>query len=295
MNVASLDQFTSDFLAYLNSFRCEALRRDKGFDCVFCDELHLFNSQERRILGFLLRDAEPPRHVAVAYDPRQSPRNSFFPEARTDKDTVWSEAGLVSATKTFELQDVFRYTPQILEFLDRLNQAFPAIDLAEDWAIQFGKSQVANGPKPTMQEHANQLAMAKAVAVRAKEIAARLKSGEHVAVLCLDHDRFARYRAAGLFDGFVVVGGRDELGSIERFRKRPVLSMPEYVAGLQFNSVLLIDANAGLVAELGGGANGLHRFISSVYLGASRSKSNLELHADQLEGGLAGPVKAALS
>src|SRR5262249_28800031 len=35
MGVVSLDQFTADFLAYLNSFRWEALRREKGFDFVF--------------------------------------------------------------------------------------------------------------------------------------------------------------------------------------------------------------------------------------------------------------------
>jgi hypothetical protein len=51
-----------------------------------------------------------------------------------------------------------------------------------------------------------------------------------------------------------------------------VLSMPEYVAGLQFDAVLLIDANAMLIPQLGSGLNGLQRFVSSVYLGASRAK-----------------------
>ena len=124
MSVVSLDQFTADFLAFLNSFRWEALRRERGFDFVFADELHLFNAQERRVLGFLSR-RDPPRRVAVAYDPRQSPRNSFFPEAVTERDTIWTEARLESETQPFELRnDVFQiHTPQILTFLARLNLA----------------------------------------------------------------------------------------------------------------------------------------------------------------------------
>lgn len=294
LGIVSLDQFTADFLAYLNSFRWQALRRERGFDFVFADELHLFNSQERRVLGFLLKDAESPPRVAVAYDPRQSPRNTFFPEATTERDTVWTEAKLESSVKPFELSDVFRYTPQILVFLDRLNQQFPATDLAEDWSISFGKSVVADGPKPCASEWAKQVDMVVAAVDRAKKLAKSVKSGEHVAVLCLDHERFAQYTKAGAFSEFVVVGGRDELGAIQRFRTRVVLSMPEYVAGLQFSTVFLLDVNADLVTELGGGVNGLHRLISGIYLGASRAKTVLEIYADKSAGGFAEPIRRAI-
>jgi hypothetical protein len=70
--------------------------------------------------------------------------------------------------------------------------------------------------------------------------------------------------------------------------------MPEYVAGLQFHTVLLIDANARLIAELGGGINGIHRFISTVYLGASRAKHQLEIHAERGAGGLAEPIRDSI-
>lgn len=296
MGVVSLDQFTADFLAFLNSFRWEALRRDKGFDFAFADELHLFNAQERRVLGYLLRDREPPRRVAVAYDPKQSPRNTFFPQSANERDTIWSEAQLESPTKPFELDDVFRYTPQILAFLSRLNQQFPATDLAEDWALSFGRSVVSPGPIPMAFEGMTQLVMVEAVVSRAKTLARQEGSGNHVAVLCLDHDRFSQYQKASRFqDDFVVIAGRDELGAAGRFHRRIVLSMPEYVAGLQFKSVLLVDANASLVAELGGAVNGLHRFISAVYLGASRAKHVLEIFADRSEGGFAEPIRDALA
>jgi hypothetical protein len=70
--------------------------------------------------------------------------------------------------------------------------------------------------------------------------------------------------------------------------------MPEYVAGLQFKSVMLLDANSGLVSEMGGGVSGLHRFISSVYLGASRAKTTLEIYSDANAGGFAEPINDAI-
>ncbi len=70
--------------------------------------------------------------------------------------------------------------------------------------------------------------------------------------------------------------------------------MPEFVAGLQFESVILVDANAGLIARLGSGAAGLQRFSSAMYLGASRAKSNLEIIADLSDGGFANPVREAI-
>jgi hypothetical protein len=119
----------------------------------------------------------------------------------------------------------------------------------------------------------------------------RAKRGQRVAVLTADPARFGIYREAGVFqDGFVTVSSRDQIGVIQRYGRRAVL----YVAGLQFDSVLLIDSNASLISELGGGTNGLQRFISSIYLGASRAKTLLELYADATAGGFAQPIREAM-
>jgi hypothetical protein len=294
LGVVSLDQFTADFLAYLNSFRWDNLRRDKGFDVIFADELHLFNAQERRVLGSLSRDPEPPLKVAVAYDPRQSPRNSFFPQAVTERDSVWLESGLETGARAFELTNVFRYTPAILAFLDRLNQHFPANDLAEEWALRFGASSIGDGPLPKAGEFATLSQMLEAVDDRIRQFSRKAASGDQVAVLSLDPNRFKDYITASRFSKFAIISSRDDLGLVTRFRRRPILSMPEYVAGLQFESVLLVDATMNLVAELGGGINGLHRFISGVYLGASRAKRDLEIFADKGAGGFAKPIKDAI-
>ncbi|HZW12919.1 MAG TPA: UvrD-helicase domain-containing protein, partial [Noviherbaspirillum sp.] len=250
MNVVSLDQFIADFHAYLNSFRWGSARSKKGFDFIFADELHLFNRQERPVLGYLLKDGKGPKKVAVAYDPRQSPRNSFFPYDRIDRDNIWHEAKLSTNAQQFELTDVFRYTPQILSFLHRLNQHFPADDLAEEWGLRFGPSKVADGPTPKAVLCKSRDEMARAASAQARALLKRDKKGGRVAVLCMDPQRFDIYAKAGIFgDGFIVVAARDEISAISRYRQRVVLSMPEYVAGLQFDAVLLLDANASLVAQ----------------------------------------------
>lgn len=292
LGVVSLDQFVSDFLAYLNSFRWDAVRARKGFDFVFADELHLFNRQERQVLGYLMRDVSVPMRVALAYDPRQSPRSSFLPSDQSIKDSVWIEARLASGGQKFELSDVFRYTPQILAFLKKLNNHFPADDLSEEWGLVFGASKRAEGSVPTVHSYESRIVMANG----AVEMARRLlrKSDGRVAVLALDQERFNDYARAGIFSSFVAVTSRDDLGAIQRFARRAVLATPELVAGLQFEHVILLDANAALISRLGGGINGLQRFVSLTYLGASRASETLMLCADEADGGFAHPIRDAV-
>ncbi|WP_155273487.1 UvrD-helicase domain-containing protein [Xanthomonas arboricola] len=290
--VVSMDQFIADFGAYLNSFRWDAVRGRRGFDFVFADELHLFNKQERPILGYLLRDATGAKRVAVAYDPRQSPRSTFLPESNV-RDSIWIEANLVSGGQKFELVDVFRYTPQILDLLKHLNGHFPADDLSEEWGLVFGSSKLAAGERPALKEFADNTSMANGSVEAAKKFRRNDKGGR-LAVLALDPERFFTYTKAGIFHSFVVVDGRDQVGKIQRFASRPVLSMPEFVAGLQFDYVIIIDANAALSARFGAGAGGVQKFISSLYLGVSRAMSNVILMSDRSDGGLPEILRSAM-
>lgn len=294
IGVVSLDQFISDFVSYLNSFRWDAIRGKRGFDFVFADELHLFNRQERPVLGYLLRDPTGPTRVAVAYDPRQSPRSSFLPNDQVSKDSVWMESNLVKGAAKFELTEVFRYTPEILEFLKSLNSYFPADDLSEEWGLVFGHSMMPAGEKPVARVFQRQEEMASYAAESSKRMMSRIKGKGRVAVLALDPERFHVYLRAGIFKaGFVRVSSRDDLGLIQRMPGRVVLSSPELVAGLQFEHVFLLDANAALVGALGTGTSGLQRFVSATYLGSSRAKQSLEILADSHAGGLAQPIRGA--
>lgn len=117
---------------------------------------------------------------------------------------------------------------------------------------------------------------------RAKE----LRTGKKVAVLCLSHEQFDIYQQAGNYKkNFLPIASRSLIDSVEHAGKRFIFSMPEYVAGLQFDTVYLIEANENDVAETGAGLAARRRFVSAVYLGASRAQRVLEIFSNMTRGG----------
>jgi hypothetical protein len=61
--------------------------------------------------------------------------------------------------------------------------------------------------------------------------------------------------------------------------------MPEYISGLQFDHVLVLDVNDDATAE---DVSSFHRkhFLTELYLASSRARNVLELHACTDGGGL---------
>jgi superfamily I DNA/RNA helicase len=76
--------------------------------------------------------------------------------------------------------------------------------------------------------------------------------------------------------------------------KRYVLSTPEFVAGLQFDTVLLIEVNDDEVPDLSFRASAQRKFVSVLYLGASRAERLLELYATAEHGGATQLLDLAL-
>ena len=70
--------------------------------------------------------------------------------------------------------------------------------------------------------------------------------------------------------------------------------MPEYVAGLQFDTVLLLDANQDEVPEGPYSAARLRSFVAQIYLGASRAERRLEVFATKEFGGVSSILSKAV-
>jgi hypothetical protein len=77
-------------------------------------------------------------------------------------------------------------------------------------------------------------------------------------------------------------------------RTKFLFSMPEYVAGLQYDTVLLIDVNRGEVPDGPYSVAALRKFASQVYLGASRAERRLEMYSSAEHGGTALMLSLAL-
>lgn len=290
------DQMVTDFLNHLDSFRWEATRQDEGFDAVFVDELHLFNRQERLVFRHLLRSPEAPPAIFMAYDAKQSPRDTFLqlPSLESKRLDFWRDAKLGKVEK-IELIDVFRYTPQITKVLSLVDESFPGQDLDEDWPSYSGISRLEDGPIPIACTLRSTAATYTITFQRAQQLQRDLGKSGRVAVLCASNELFRRYLDfKELRTSFLAVTSREEAAGVADSVRRFIFSMPEFVAGRQFDTVLLIDVNRKEVPDGPYAAAALRKFASQVYLGASRAERVLEIYASEEQGGLSSIITRAV-
>jgi hypothetical protein len=298
MNTLSVDQMVSDFNSFLDRNTWDMLKKAKGFDAIFIDELHLFTSIERQVLHKLLRHVSVPGTeiarpaIFMAYDVKQSPRDSF---TQIGDQTLFSAASQLQNSDLVKLSKVFRYTPQIAEFLYDLDATFPAIDLAGEWEPLAANAEVAEGDRPDLTIFEDESGLLRGVFDKAINQAKKL-GGRRVAILCVNeelfdqYDKIARIRFRG---NLIHLDSREQSTDLKHAGKKVVFSMPEFVAGLQFESVYLIHVDAkDAPIELTVGE--LRRLISSVYLGASRAERELHLACCDTRGGAAPYLAMAI-
>jgi hypothetical protein len=292
MNSLSIDQMIADLDSYLDTNRWSMIRDRMGYDALFVDELHLFTAIERQSLHKLIRfkkeGLQPSRPaIFMAYDIKQSPTDSFTNYHSPD-GSLFSASTQLQNSDLVKLDKIFRYTPEIAEFLRDIDASFPAIDIPGEWDAYVGDAQLPQGSKPTLKVYDTEKDLMRAVFETAHDIARRITGGgRRVAVLCISEEMFDTYSsvAKGQYPNkFITISGREPSSEFRYAGKRFIFSMPEYVAGLQFDTVLLIHADVA-DAPIGAGIGVRRRFISSVYLGASRAENTLTLHVCSSRGG----------
>ncbi|MFA7282665.1 MAG: hypothetical protein WC100_21465, partial [Sterolibacterium sp.] len=166
----------------------------------------------------------------------------------------------------------------------------PGQDLDEEWPRYSGISKTEDGPVPTICTLKSTVATYTQVFTRARALQKNLGRKGRVAVLCASNELFSRYLDfSDLRDYFIPLTSRDEASGAMHSVRKFIFSMPEYVAGLQFDTVLLIDVNRGEVPDGPYSAAALRKFVSQVYLGASRAERQLEIYASEEHGG-ASPI-----
>ncbi len=284
----SIDQLISDFDRFLDSNAWELTRDAAGFEAVFVDELHLLNRMERMLITSLQKDPMARPTVVMAEDLKQDVRRVGI-GLRT-----WQQQ--LDGLEDFDLNEVFRYTPQINAVLRAIDDFAPTLNLQEDWPNYEQKSNLPPGPIPDIRLFRNLREQYDGVFPEASLAAKRRKSGRSVAILCCDYENFKQYLSAGQHrDLFVPVESREDITLIPSRGTKFVLSMPEFVAGLQFEEVYLIDASATVLSN--GESVGVldkRRGLSLVYLGASRAMSKLHISALSDAGGIPAFIQHAV-
>lgn len=280
----SMDQMVADFDRYLGTHEWGALRERDGFDLVFVDEYHYFTRTEAMLLHNLFKTRAQVSGrwpLLMAYDIKQG-TNDVAISGGMEK---FRNPGVGESVLT-ELKQVYRSTPQITAFLRDLDASFPAIDLEGEYATYVADSQQEDGETPTLTVYETDIKLVDSVFEQAARMARDIDGGgSQVAVLCLNEALFDKIRFAGrVRDKFVPITTRDDLKELRYAKSKCVFSMPEFVAGLQFHTVILIHADSADYDE-DQGLGRRRRYVSRVYLGASRAARNILLSSSKEQGG----------
>lgn len=293
----SMDQMIADFNRYLMTHEWRQLRDKTGFDAVFVDEYHYFNRAESTSLHHVFKsgaavDGKLP--LFMAYDLKQGPDDV----ALSNRGTLNFMATKAGKSDLVELTEVFRSTPQIARFMSDLDGAFPSLDLEGEWKPYGAVSHNNGGEIPELRDYVSNTTLIDQTFADARSRSLELKDGgRQVAVLCMNEHLFDKYREASrIKDLFVSITSRDQMNELKYAKRKCVFSMPEYVAGLQFDTVYLIHVDELDFEDKNRGSGFQRRYISRCYVGASRAANRLILASSQERGGpskiLAGPLQS---
>lgn len=290
------DQVLADLVNHLETHAWNRARKTQGYDLIFVDEFHLFSPLERQVVHYLSRDVAKYPSVFMAVDPRQSPSEAFIGLASDDthSSTVNGDDGMGDIAN-FELTTVHRFTPQILDLIKHVHHRFPTFDLGKDWDIDFTAvdSSQDQGPIP-------------------KVILATSQEGETFDIAKAVHDLYPRGRMAlaivdrrqwrrfsqlaaeiGTSGKFHVstISGRSDVEGIGYRHKGLVVGPAEYLAGLQFDTVLV----AGIPdLQATATVNDRTRFLSLLYLAISRAEREVRIFVNDEDGGIPDVLEQAL-
>ncbi|RIQ15808.1 hypothetical protein DY240_23635 [Jiangella rhizosphaerae] len=292
------DQLLADFLSYLETHAWNRSRKVQGYDLVFVDEFHLFSPLERQVLHYLTRDVSSYPRVFMAVDPRQSPSEAFIGVA---SDETWStsaqtEDGL-GEIANFELTTVHRFTPQILDLIKHVHHEFPTLDLGHDWDVDFSavESTQKDGPRPRLVIAASRVGEETDIYRTIHEI----YGAGRLALAIVDMRQWQRYSElasrVGQSGKFHVstISGRTEVDGLGYRQRGVVVGPAEYLAGLQFSTVLV----AG-IPDLQTAAptpNEKTRILSLLYLALSRAEREVRVFANDDDGGAAEVLLRAVT
>ena len=287
-SLVTSDQVLADFLSHLETHAWNRARKSEGYDLVFVDEFHLFSPLERQVLHYLTRDVTTYPHVFMAVDPRQSPSEAFIGLAADEtRSSLAAEEDDLGVVTNFELTTVHRFTPQILGLIKHVHHEFPTLDLGHDWDIDFTAVESArdDGPLPRLIS-AGSRAGEETDIVRAVQ---QLYPSGRLALAVVDTRQWRRFSELtsriGQSGKFHVsaISGRSDIEGLGYRRRGLVVGPAEYLAGLQFDTVLMAGIPDLRVAAPT--ANERTRLLSLLYLALSRAQRNVRIYVNEDDGG----------
>jgi hypothetical protein len=293
------DQLINDFLSYLETFAWDHRRTQDGYDLIFVDELHLFSDPERLALTYLARESSKFPRMFMALDPRQSPSEVYADFSVADVSSTASEEPeqTLGNVEAMDLKVVHRFSPPILELVKFLQNSFPVFDLGTDWAVDVESLRSVGKEEevPTLYRHADTSNEIASVIRRARERSAGAGGSSRSAVILVDSMRLHEFgdEVSQAKLPVVVLESRDDVDAIRYSKRSVVFSAAEYVAGLQFDDVIVAGFPSHIADHVS--SHERRRLLSLLYLAISRASKSVEVHVHADMGEFATFIDSAVT
>lgn len=270
--VLDSDDVALSLLGQLRTPVWELRRADEGFDYVFVDETQLFNENERRVLPLLSSAKSSHVPVVIALDEAQDPHGIVSSGMAT--------LGIPDAASE-SLSSIHRSTKEIVAlafFLIQQTTDLFGADFPDFTATSFVPDNYEEaGSKPRIETSTTER-LGKFVLKRVREL--RSQNIWRIAIICF---------ADGYFDsvrGDFEKEGKDlpRFDLLKRGERLPVdapvvvLTKPEYVGGQEFDAVILVGLEQGIVPPRIVGNSILsaavdQQLLRELYVAVSRARS----------------------
>lgn len=267
------DDVAISYLGILKTPLWDLKRKKQAFDFVFIDETQLFNQNERQIFRFLTKRADSNLPIAIALDEAQ--------ELRGNSNSGFGVLGIEHlANET--LPDVYRSTREILNLAFFIIQR--TTDLFGTDFPDFTKTTISrldgetNHVKPTICSKGNIGVLVK------NEVSNLRRSGVRQIAIIVHAERHMADVLKGLRDS-----GKENIVIAEKRGeyinpKKPIIyvSRPELIGGQEFDAVIAVGLEHGLVPPIIDGHAGLmealeQQSLREMYLSFTRAKTRLSI------------------
>lgn len=230
-------------------------RRERdGFDALFVDETHLFNMNELSVFHHLTKSATS-FPIAFAVDRSQAIGDRGWSDD-IDVETLVPNKDSVQTSKV-DLRSIFRSSPDIVNLAFTITSSGANLFTNFDDPLALAHSNMTfedekKAREPTYSEFINDAEMVENAFIIADEMREQIGTSRgEVAIIAFTEELFREIEKLASHTGkpieVIKQRGDDETAGRAKTTGRFVISMADYVGGLEFDGVVLVGVDQGRV------------------------------------------------
>ncbi|WP_336979887.1 UvrD-helicase domain-containing protein [Altererythrobacter fulvus] len=253
-------QFDTDdvVLSALSQLSTPIWRRRRardGFDAIFVDETHLFNMNELSIFHHLTR-SENSFPIAFAVDRSQAIGDRGWADD-IDVASLMPSSEERSSSTTINVKGIFRCSPDIVNLAFSITSAGASLFTNFQDPMKLAHSNMTfeeekKAKRPYYADYSTDAAMVDAALIVAEEMRVSMGATKgDIAIVVFDEHLFHELEKRSIEENrpVEILKHRGDPEVVRRAKSagRFVLSLPDYVGGLEFDGVVLVGVDEGRV------------------------------------------------